>query len=156
MQKTDKTILNHVIPYLGNVSSSKLTVPVLQNWKLKIDQKSLSIKTKKNIYSCFNAVLNWGVKLEYLPQNLLKKIGNFKSSGEIKKEMDYYTANEYQKYSAEALRMTRDDNSNRMYDYYVFFSIAFYTGLRKGKIHALKWSDVNEKYLTVSRIINQS
>ena len=73
LQKTDKTILNHVIPYLGNVSSSKLTVPVLQNWKLKIDQKSLSIKTKKNIYSCFNAVLNWGVKLEYLPQNSLKK-----------------------------------------------------------------------------------
>lgn len=37
LQKTNKTILNHVIPYLGNVSLSKLTVPVLQNWKLKID-----------------------------------------------------------------------------------------------------------------------
>lgn len=69
--------------------------------------------------------------------------------------MDYYTANEYQKYSAEALRMAQDDNSNRMYDYYVFFSIAFYTGLRKGEIHALKWSDINGEYLTVSRSINQ-
>ena len=36
-----------------------------------------------------------------------------------------------------------------------FFSIAFYTGLRKGEIHALKWSDIDGEYLSVKRSISQ-
>ena len=35
------------------------------------------------------------------------------------------------------------------------FNIAFYTGLRKGEIHALKWSDIGGSYLSVKRSINQ-
>ena len=93
--------------------------------------------------------------MEYLKDNPMKKIGNFKSSTEIKKEMDYYTPEEYHKYSEEALRMAQEDDNNRLYDYYVFFSIAFYTGLRKGEINALKWTDIDGDYLTVSRSINQ-
>ena len=34
-------------------------------------------------------------------------------------------------------------------------SIAFYTGLKKGKIHALKWTDIDGKYLNVTRSISQ-
>ena len=37
----------------------------------------------------------------------------------------------------------------------MFFSIAFYTGLRKGEIHALKWSDINGDFLSVTRSIAQ-
>ena len=47
--------------------------------------------------------------------------------------MDYYTANEYQKYSAEALRMAQDDNSNRMYDFMYFFQLLFTLALEKEK-----------------------
>ena len=38
----------------------------------------------------------------------------------------------------------------------MFFNIAFYTGLRKGEIHALKWSDINGSFLSVSRSIAQN
>lgn len=41
------------------------------------------------------------------------------------------------------------------WNYYVFFAIAFYTGLRKGEIFALKWSDISDHYLSVSRSITQ-
>lgn len=39
--------------------------------------------------------------------------------------------------------------------YYVFFAIAFYTGLRKGEIHGLKWDDISGDYLSVKRSITQ-
>jgi len=37
----------------------------------------------------------------------------------------------------------------------VFFNIAFYTGLRKGEIHALRWSDIDNQYLSVKHSIAQ-
>jgi len=39
------------------------------------------------------------------------------------------------------------------WDYYVFFNIAFYTGMRKGEILALKWSDINDEYINVTRSV---
>lgn len=37
----------------------------------------------------------------------------------------------------------------------MFFNIAYYTGLRKGEIHALRWSDINGEYLSVKHSITQ-
>lgn len=55
------------------------------------------------------------------------------------------------------LRYDIAKNSDKItnWDYYVFFSIAFYTGLRKGEIFALKWSDIDDEYLSVTRSITQ-
>lgn len=40
------------------------------------------------------------------------------------------------------------------WDYYVFFNIAFYTGMRKGEIYALRWTDIDND-IHISRSINQ-
>lgn len=37
----------------------------------------------------------------------------------------------------------------------MFFNIAFYMGLRKGEIHALRWNDIDRNYLNVKRSISQ-
>ena len=159
-----KTLTTYVLSILGNCSLKKLTAPVMQDWKNQIDEyevktskgiHKLSLRTKQNIFSCFRTLLNYGVKMDYISQNPLKKVGNFKSSTEPKKEMDYYTADEYKKFSDSA--RSAAENSTKMvdWDYYVFFSIAFYTGLRKGEIFALKWSDITDNYLSVTRSITQ-
>ena len=41
------------------------------------------------------------------------------------------------------------------YAYYVFFCIAYYMGMRKGEINALRWSDINGGLLTVRRSVTQ-
>ena len=154
-KKNNDVLSNHVIPFFEDVPLEKLTAPMIQNWKNYIEEKGLQIRTKQNIYSCFRTLLNWGVKLDYLQSNILLKIGNFKSSDEIKKDMLFYTAEEYIKFSKTARAYAEKSNVICDWDYYVFFSIAFYTGLRKGEIHALKWSDINNGYLKVSRSISQ-
>lgn len=151
-----------VLNSLGQTQVKKLTAPIIQNWKNDIenvhtsDDKPLSLRYKQNIYSIFRAVLNWGVKMDYLSQNILVKVGNFKS-GNIteKRNVDFYTAEEYKLFSKAAKEEAIRCNSVREWDYYVFFSIAFYTGLRKGEIHALKWSDINGNLLNVSRSVTQ-
>jgi len=155
MKKTEGIICDHVLSFFEDTPLDKLTAPMIQKWKNYIEEKGFQTRTKQNIYSCFRALLNWGVKLDYLQTNILLKVGNFKSSDVIKKEMLYYTADEYKKFSNAAKEYAEKSNVISDWDFFVFFSIAFYTGLRKGEIHALKWSDIDENYLKVSRSISQ-
>lgn len=152
----------YVLEILGQTYIKKLTAPVLQNWKNEIEEvrtakgEPLSLRYKQNIYSIFRAVLNWGVKMDYLTQNVLVKVGNFKSGIVAeKRNVAFYTAEEYKLFSKAAKEEATKGNSLHDWDYFVFFAIAFYTGLRKGEIHALKWSDVNGNVLSVTRSITQ-
>lgn len=166
LDKSKRTLTAYVIELMGDVPLDKLTAPVLQQWKNRIEEHKikladesecgLKLRTKQNIFSTFRALLNWGVKMDYLPQNLLAKVGNFKSSDfTSKEEMRYYTAEEYKAFSKVARDEAEKSGIIADWDFYVFFSIAFYTGLRKGEIHALKWSDIKGDYLSVTRSISQ-
>ena len=157
-EKNKKNLKNNVLDTLGNVKLDKLTIPVLQKWKQNIEQKNLSIRTRQNRYSEFRALLNYAVKMEYLSQNPLIKVGNFKAPLQPKKEMQYYTADEFKKFIQKAKEeATQSESKGYMHKwhYYVFFNIAFYTGLRKGEIHALQWTDIKDGYLSVTKSIAQ-
>jgi integrase len=157
-----KVFERYVLESLGQTQIKKITAPIIQNWKNEIEDvrtsqgAPLSLRYKQNIYSIFRAVLNWGVKMDYLSQNVLVKVGNFKSGLVTEKRtIGFYTAEEFKLFSAAAKEQAICGHSLHDWDYYVFFSIAFYTGLRKGEIHALKWSDINGNLLNVSRSITQ-
>lgn len=151
-----KNLRLRVLPTMSDYRLDRLTQPVLAKWKneLAADEK-LSITTKKNAYSAFTAMLNYGVKMDYLTKNPLSALGNFKAPEAVEKPADtlhYYTAEEFCKYIAQAREkaVTVID-----WGYYVFFSIAFYTGARKGEINALKWSDIDGNILHIRRSIAQ-
>ena len=158
LEKNKQNLKNNVLDTLGNVKLDKLTIPVLQKWKQNIEQKNLSIRTRQNRYSEFRALLNYAVKMEYLSQNPLIKVGNFKAPLQPKKEMQYYTADEFKKFiqkaKEEAIQSENNGYMNKWH-YYVFFNIAFYTGLRKGEIHALQWTDIKDGYLSVTKSLAQ-
>jgi len=149
----------HIQPLMANVRIDKIIVPVLQKWKLSIEAKGLLIETRKHIYSTFRTLLNYAVKMEYINSNPLLKIGNFKDSSGYKSEMEIYTAEQFAKFIKSAKHSAEEKqlkyNSLSEWDFYVFFNIAFYTGLRKGEIHALKWSDIENSLLTVRRSLTQ-
>jgi integrase len=100
-------------------------------------------------------MLNYALNMEYIAKNPLIKIGNFKNADELKPEMNYYTAEEFKQFIACALECAENSSHISGWDYYVFFNIAFYTGLRCGEIFALKWTDIDEHYLHVRRSISQ-
>lgn len=70
--------------------------------------------------------------------------------------MDYYTAEEFKAFINIAKENAETAEKARNYfewNYYVFFAIAFYTGMRKGEIHGLRWSDIDGEYISVKRSI---
>lgn len=158
IEKSRTVISQHIIPTLADVKLDKLSIPVLENWKRSIEDKGLSIRMRKNIYSEFRAMLNYAVKMEYISRNPLLKVGNFKAPLELHEEMLFYTPEEFQKFITAAREYCeKAENNGALYDwnYYVFFCIAFYMGMRKGEIYALQWTDIKGTNMSITKSISQ-
>lgn len=154
-ESTMKILRLRVLPYLADYRIDKLTQPVLADWKNKIAAENFVISTKKNAYAKFSALLNYAVKMDYIPKNPLTVLGNFKDPEQIDKPAEvlhYYTPEQFLAYITVA-----HDTAVTCIDwgYYVFFNIAFYTGARKGEINALKWSDIDGNIMHIRRSVSQ-
>ena len=155
----------YILPFLKDYRLTKLTPSVLQKWKSNIDSipgvkvKTLSLAMKKSIFKQFRALLNYAVKMEYIPKNPLITVGNFKDAYAQKSTFDFYMPEEFKKFitaAREAAEISeRETHSIYEWNFYIFFNIAFYTGARKGEINALKWTDLDGNILHIERSINQ-
>lgn len=155
--KSKRTLEKYMLPFIGDQRLDRLNARSMQSWKDKILHMECCQTTRKNIYAEFRALLNYGVRLEYLPRNPLTSVGNFKDTDFTppKDKLHYYTAEQFLKYTAAARAYAEAENTLAAWGYYVFFAIAYYTGMRKGEIHALRWSDIEGDTINVRRSITQ-
>jgi len=157
----EQTYRLYIKPTMETVCLNKLTVPMLQKWKIVTEQKNLAVKTMQHAYSVLRALLNYAVKMEYISRNPLLIVGNFKDAiNSVKKsEVKYYTASEFTRFINVAKQVAEEKQIEQRtlseWDFHVFFYIAFYTGMRKGEIFALKWCDIDDTFLSITRSITQ-
>lgn len=150
-----RTLRLRVQPYIGNNRIDKLTTPQLSKWMTTIGDQNLADKTKQSAYKTLVALLNYAIKMKYIPDNPLTPLGNFKNSAEVDKQpkkLRYYTKEQFQKYISVARKHCTDGSG---WAFYVFFNLAFFTGCRKGELHALKWSDLEGNILHITRTLGQ-
>lgn len=153
--KCKSVLNNHVLNTdLKDKRIDKLNKRVLQKWRNDLAKKELSIVMKNNVIRDFNTLLNYAVKMDYLKKNPLAELGKFKDAyfTTAQDKMQYYTPEQFRRYIQAAIdtRVTLTD-----YGCYIFFILAYYTGMRKGEINALKWSDLDGNTLHVRRSIYQ-
>jgi len=74
---TQGTFKNHIFPILENAKIDNLSAKLLQEWKISIEEKSLDLNTKKSIFAKLQTILNYAVRLEYIPKNPLHKVREF-------------------------------------------------------------------------------
>lgn len=156
-EKTERILNRYVLPTMQKERLDRLNAQKLQDWKQSVTALALAPKTQKNIYGEFRTMLNFAVKMEHLPRNPLLTVGNFKDTDFTPPtdKLQYYTADEFLRYKAAALADAEAKGTLSEYAYYVFFCIAYYMGMRKGEINALRWSDINGGLLTVRRSVTQ-
>lgn len=156
LNKKQCVLKTHVLKYFESTNLQKLTPPVLQKWKMDIEELGLSIRMRKNIYGNFRTMLNYGVKMEYIPKNPLLKVGNFKAPLEEIEEMKFYTPEEFCKFIKTAREYAEQNETDlSAWGYYVFFCIAFYMGMRKGEINALTWEDIRGGEISITKSLSQ-
>ncbi|MCM1277341.1 MAG: site-specific integrase [Lachnospiraceae bacterium] len=149
-----KNLRLRVAPYLGDVRLDKLTQAQMAKWKTTINEQDLSLTTKRNAYIALTGLINYALKMEYIPKNPLKPLGTFKdvNRGGSKKEMKFYTEEEFKRFikCAENDCHTVDD-----WNYYVFFCVLFFMGVRKGEAYGLTWNDIEGNIMHVRRSVSQ-
>lgn len=154
LEKSISILKNHVLPIFAETKLSTFDAQILQQWKNSINEKGLSLTMRNNIYAAFNALFNYATKMDYIEKNPLKQLGKFKDALDFSKPQDklhYYTAEQFKEFITYAKSQCTDFNQ---WKYYVFFNIAFFTGMRKGEINALKWSDIDGNIIHVRRSLN--
>ena len=132
------------IDELNNIVVEDINLMQFNNWKNNINNKNLSTDYKNSIYKKFRAMLNYGKRMYNLNIIILNKMTNFTDPNELKKEMNFYTKEEFDKF------ISQEDDLK----WICFFSTLFYCGLRQGEALALNWNDINFKENTIR--INKS
>ena len=155
--KTRRILEGNILPILGDVRLDRLNAPTLQQWKNQISERGIAVSTQKAIYTELRTMLNYAVRMEHLARNPLVTVGNFKDNDFTppQDKLQYYTAEQFQKFIAAARAAAAKTEELTDWGYFVFFAVAYYTGMRKGEIHALKWSDIDGDTLYVRRSISQ-
>lgn len=121
--------------FLFPIKINKLTIQIIDKWKSTLDEKpNLSTSYKNDVLTTLKQILNFAMNYHNFDLiQLYRKIEPFKNPDEIKKEMEFYTFNEYQQfifYETELL-------------YKAIFDTFYYLGLRKGELRGLQWKYID-------------
>ena len=158
MDRKGSVIRNQVLPLIGDVPLPELDFERLTRWRTELNETGRKASTKNGAYRDLRAMLNFAVARRLIPENPLKGVPPFRDPY---KEADaaklrYYTKEEFREYAAAARAWAERRGDLRGRGIFLFFEIAYYTGMRKGEINGLRWSDVEDgRYLWVRRSIAQ-
>ena len=111
----------------------------------KYDGNKYSVDYLNKVLGILRNIIKYSTKYYNTSDNILKYIDNFKSINIYKKEMDFYTYEEFQKF----IRVMDE------LEYKTFFEILYFLGLRQGELTALTWNDINfsKKELRINKTL---
>ena len=134
---------NHITPYIGNLLIEKLSTMELQKLYRKLmtkgrveriesehQPKGLSAKTVRNIHQVISSAMDFAVAQRIIPENPCKAVALPKVEH---KEMQTIPAEQLRAFLVEA-------KASGVYEMY-YTELA--TGLRRGELLGLKWSDID-------------
>ena len=139
---------NYIKEFFVNRKYYELTTLDIKKWKDMMDNRNLSLNTKKSAFITLSAILEYGCQYFGLQKNVARIIKNFKGvKGQKKKRMKFITNEQFEK----AILY------EKKYIYYVAFNLLFYCGLRRGELLSInKFDDIDfdNNILIIDETIN--
>lgn len=77
LYRSNNILKYYILTILENVRIDKLSIQVLQDWKLYMEKRNIALQTKKNVYGELRTMLNYAVRMEYIPRHQLAKVRKF-------------------------------------------------------------------------------
>ncbi len=128
------------LEFLSNVKMNDLNVNHYQLFKNKLKDNNLCVMYCNKVQGLFVRLIKFSNKYYSTSIALLKHIEPFKDINGIKKEMLFFTYDEYLKFI----------NKVDKFEYKVFYQVLYFMGLRQGECMALNWNDIDFKNKTLS------
>lgn len=151
VKETTLTNYRNMKPFLEPLLKIKLesfNIRHYELWRQFMNEKNISTRYKNGVYKYLKAIMNFGTK--WYDLNFVKvynKMTNFNNPNERKKEMKFYTPDEFQKFLSV-------ENDLR---FRCAFQTLFYCGLRNGELRGLTWNDINfrKSCLSVNKAVTK-
>lgn len=145
---TEKTVIEaRIIPVLGKVRLQALTPRAIKTFYAEL-RKTYSKEYVKTIHG----ILKRALRIAYtesglLSEDIMSKVSmRSKVNANEQKEMKFWSVEEFNQFL----------KSSKGHVHYIVFSLAIYTGMRRGEILGLRWKDVDfeRKELLVTQTAN--
>ncbi|MCI8588374.1 MAG: site-specific integrase [Bacilli bacterium] len=136
---------NYILPYFKDYRLNKITNSVYIKWQRIIEEKGFKHKYNSSLHGAMVTILNYAMKFYGLKQNIASMTGNFKRKTDLKRNVDFWTYEEYQTF----ISVVEDQV------YKTFFETLYYTGLRQGECLALTWNDFINDTLDIHKTISK-
>lgn len=127
-----------ILPFFKNMVIQDIKAITIREWQTELMNKNYSETYLKTINNQITAIFNYAVKFYGLKENPCHKAGSIGKKNAD--EMNIITVDEFERIIE---KVTSDENR-------YFYTILFWTGMRKGELQALTYADVDFKNLTIS------
>lgn len=145
-QSLNKVInLYKVFEPIGNIKINNFDLNSYRKFRLYVEEKHYSLEYNNKLMGLLRRLIRYSNKFYNTSDATLKYIDNFKEVGRIKKEMQFFTYDEFQKFISVI----------NEFNYKTFFEILYYLGLRQGEATALTWNDIdfNKKEVNINKTL---
>ncbi len=135
----------YILPYFKDKRIKNITINDVKKWQDEMLLKKLSKKNLTKIHTLLTTILNFGIKYYELEKNTASLNGNFKIPDKVKEDIKFWSLDEFNQFIS-----IIDDPA-----YFLFFNIAFYTGMRRGEIRALIWNDIEKDVIKIRKSLSE-
>lgn len=118
---------------INNVKVNDFSIQTYKQLQLYIEQKKYSVEYINKVLGLLRRLIKFSNKYHNTKDYMINYIENYKKVNERKKEMQFFTYDEFQKFISVV-----DE-----FNYKTFYETLYYLGLRQGEATALTWKDIN-------------
>lgn len=97
----------------------------------------------RSLKSCVSSLFNFAMRQYQLPHNPFEGIRLRRPNQAIEEDLLYWTPQQFETFYHRMMEYYHHHKSFKLYDYAMVFYIAFWTGMRRGEILALRVKDVD-------------
>lgn len=134
----------NILYFFKNYTLNSITIHDIEKWQDFILNKNFCNNYNKKLLSMLKSFITFCYKRYNFDISILKDISNFPLKYEQKKT-DFYTLKEFKRF------IKYIDNPI----YKQFFTFMFFTGARPGEAMALKFTDLNNGFVSINKTIDE-
>lgn len=138
----NKVLAKH-LNKLNKIKINDFDLLKYKHFKKYIEDLNFCAEYSNKILDFLKAIIIYSNKYYNTNDSIIKFFEHFKDVGKQKKELDFFTYEEYKKFDSVI------DN----FMHHVFFKTLYFMGIRQGEAQALTWNDINfdKKELNINK-----
>lgn len=142
-ERTEGLFKKHILPTFGKMRLNKITINVCQN---AVNKWSKEYKNFTKLKSYTQQIFDFAIRQQIIQENPMRLIITPKqplSSSGLEEKEKFLDKEQLKSFLEKA-------KQNLVFNEYLIFRVLAFTGIRKGELYALTWSDIDFKHSTLA------